>query len=411
MANVTEIRKLSNGMTILGEHMNHLGSVSFCFLLPCGTSRLPLGACGSGNVILDWLFRGAGDMDSRHLVEAFDMLGIHRGNGVGNYKLRLAAALEASNLNDALDLYSKVILKPTLDSKQFELSRQLALSELAGLDDNPRQKVMSKLISQFYSPPFGRPADGTEEDLESLTHEGVKGIIDTNFNISNTFFSIAGKFDMDKVCEKMENLFGSVQSEQISKLPSAAINGESLHIQHEGSQVHIGIITETPHANTEDYYNAMLAVSILSGGMSSRLFTEVREKRGLCYSVGARYNSIRDKAGILCYAGTTPQQAQETLDVTIAEFNKLADGISDDELLCAKAGLKSSLVMQSDSSNSRAESIGNDLNILGRVRSIEEISNAIDNTTVDTVIDYLKRNPFEKYTVVTIGSTEVKLPN
>jgi predicted Zn-dependent peptidase len=168
-------------------------------------------------------------------------------------------------------------------------------------------------------------------------------------------------------------------------------------------------MTETVKPTDEDYYNARVAVSVLSGGMSARLFTEVREKRGLCYAVGASYHGLKDAAGIACYAGTTPDKAQETLDVIMDQFNRLGDGISEEEIKRAKVGLKSSLVLQSESSSNRAAGTGGDYYILGRVRSLDEIKSKIERTTVDSVLEFLRRNQFKDFTVVTIGPKEIKV--
>jgi predicted Zn-dependent peptidase len=146
-----------------------------------------------------------------------------------------------------------------------------------------------------------------------------------------------------------------------------------------------------------------MAVSALSGGMSARLFTEVREKRGLCYAIGARYHGLKEAAGIMCYAGTTPEKAQETLDCIIGEFNRLSEGIGEEEIACAKVGLKSSLILQSESSSSRAGAIGSDYYMLGRVRSLDEIKDRIEQTSVDSVLGFLRDNKFKDFTVVTIG--------
>ena len=156
-----------------------------------------------------------------------------------------------------------------------------------------------------------------------------------------------------------------------------------------------------------DYYNAVAAVSVLSGGMSGRLFTEVREKRGLCYAVGARYHTLKQFAGISCYAGTTPDKAQETFDVITAEFARLCDGISEDEMQRAKVGLKSSLIMQSESSSARAGGIASDYYLLGRVRSIQEIKDKLEATSVDSVVSFLGKNRFADYTIMTIGPKEI----
>ena len=113
----------------------------------------------------------------------------------------------------------------------------------------------------------------------------------------------------------------TIKHEKIS--PGA---GAYTHVNNDGAQVHIGLMTDTVKLVDEHYYDARVAVSVLSGGMSARLFTEVREARGLCYAIGARYHSLKDAAGIMCYAGTTPDKAQETLEVIIEQFNKLQKG-------------------------------------------------------------------------------------
>jgi predicted Zn-dependent peptidase len=141
--------------------------------------------------------------------------------------------------------------------------------------------------------------------------------------------------------------------------------------------------------------------------MSARLFTEVREKRGLCYAIGARYHSLKEAAGIMCYAGTIPDKAQETLDVIVSEFRRLSEGVEQHELDRAKVGLKSALVMQSESSSSRAQAIAGDYYMLGRVRSLEEIKERIEATSVESVQEFLNNNPFAGFTVVTIGPKEV----
>jgi predicted Zn-dependent peptidase len=141
--------------------------------------------------------------------------------------------------------------------------------------------------------------------------------------------------------------------------------------------------------------------------MSARLFTEVREKRGLCYAVGAQYHGLKEAAGIACYAGTTPEKAQETLDVITVEFNRLAEGIGEEEIERAKVGLKSALILQSESSSSRAGAIGSDYYMLGRVRSLDEIKDKIEETSVDSVSGFLRNNKFKDFTVVTIGPKEI----
>jgi len=141
--------------------------------------------------------------------------------------------------------------------------------------------------------------------------------------------------------------------------------------------------------------------------MSARLFTEVREKRGLCYAIGASYHGLKEAAGITCYAGTVPQTAQQTLDVIIEQFDRLKEDISDEEIARAKVGLESALIMSSESSASRAAHIAADYYILSRVRSLDEIKQRIEQTSKESVLKFLRENCFIDYTVVTIGPEKV----
>jgi len=400
---------LKNGMVLLGEPMKVVESAAFNFMLPMGASLLPDGCCGGGAAIIDWIFRGAGNRDSRELCDALDSLGLHRSGNISSSHMTIGAVLEASNLHESLDLYRDVILSSRLEADQFELSKQLAIDVVKGLDDDPRRKVMLKLRENFYPEPLGRNSLGEIDELKALTVDKAAEIIKANFNLSQTIFTVAGKYDFGKVIKQAESLF-ETNEQKSTKVPTPiAKENKYTHLHNDGAQVHIGLMTETVRPADEDYYNARVAVSVLSGGMSARLFTEVREKRGLCYAIGARYHSLKEAAGIACYAGTTPDKAQETLDVITAEFKRLADGISEEEIQRAKVGLKSALVLQSESSSSRANGIGSDFYILGRVRSLDEIKEKIEAANVDSVMAFLRKNEFKDFTVVTIGPKKVKV--
>jgi len=395
-------------MVVLGIPMRQVQSAAFDFLLPAGASLMPEDCCGAPAVIEDWIFRGAGGKTSRELTDLLDGLGIHRNSSVESKHIALSAVLEAENLTRAIELYADIILKPVLDEPQFEYSRQLALQGLASLEDDPMHKTMLLLRQHFYPDPLGRNPLGNQKDLLNLTAQMSKQIISENFNVFEIIFAVAGKYDFQKLCLLLEKLFAG-QKPKISK----NINTKKQilayhHFQHEGAQVHIGLMTPAVTPQNADYYNARVAIAILSGGMSSRLFTEVREKRGLCYAVGASYHSFKEMAGIGCYAGTTGDKAQQTYDVIIAEFKRLTEGISDDELKRAKIGLESSLIMQSESTIARAQAAAMDYYMLGKVRTLDEIKQQIEKTTVKSVLDFLKKNPFDKFCSVTIGPLEIK---
>jgi len=409
MAGKFDKHTLKNGMVILGEPMEAVESVAFGFMVPAGAACLPEGCCGAANVIADWIFRGAGDKNSRQLGDALDGLGLVRHRSVGSSHISVGAALEAGNLERALDLYADIVLKPSLKDDQFELARQLAIDDVLSLDDDPHRKVMLKLREQFYPSPLGRSTVGHIDELKALTAQKSRHIIDDKFNLSQMIFSVAGKYDFDAVCQQLQELFESGPSHSAESLTLGSKHGKYTHIDNDSAQVHIGLMTETVKPTDEDYYNARVAISVLSGGMSARLFTEVREKRGLCYAISARYHGLKEAAGIMCYAGTTPDKAQQTLDCVISEFKRLSEGISAEEIDRARVGLKSSLILQSESSSSRAGAIGSDYYILGRVRSLDEIKNGIEATSVDSVLTFLRDNPFGDFTIVTIGPKQISI--
>ncbi len=400
--------QLENGLILLAQPMENVESASFHFLLPAGAAQMPDGCAGAGEVLSDWLFRGAGPYDSRRLVAALDTLGLDRGSGVSADHSYYSASLESENLYAALDLYAEILLRPRLEPARFELSKTAAIQDLEGLDDDPRHKVMLSLREQFYPDPLGRPAMGRMDELTRLTPERTQAIFRDTANWSEAIFAAAGKVDPDRLFNRMEKLFADAPTRQPVAFDLTPAPRGYRHEPNKGAQVHIGIMTEMPPISSQDYYRIMAAVSVLSGGMSSRLFTEVREKRGLCYAVGARYHTLRTVAGVACYAGTTPDKAQETLDVTLNEFNRLREGITDEELHCAKVGLKSSMIMQNESTGARAAGLVSDRRLLGRVRPLDEIRDAIETLTRPSVDEFLANNPFGDYTIVTIGPTGVQ---
>ncbi|NLW83137.1 MAG: insulinase family protein [Phycisphaerae bacterium] len=401
--------QLENGLTLVGERMEYVQSASFHLLTPGGAAWLPNGCCGAAAVLADWLFRGAGSRNSRQLIDALDSLGIHHNTTVNADHLTLNAAMEAGNLAAAINLFADILLTPRLEPDQFELSRKLAIQELQGLDDDPRGKVMLMLYEQYYPDPYGRPGLGKEAELEALTAAQGAQIAAQLADPSRMIFSIAGRYDFDAVCRLVETRFGACGKRATTALEPTPKPRSYVHHPNEGAQVHIGLMTEIPPISAGAYYQTMAAVSVLSGSMSSRLFTEVREKRGLCYAVGAKYHTLKDYAGVSCYAGTTPDKAQQTLDVTWEQFQRLKDGVTEDELQRAKVGLKSSLIMQSESSVARSAGIAGDFFLLGRVRPLEEIRDAIEGLTTGSVGNFLQRHPFETFTAVTIGPKEIRV--
>jgi predicted Zn-dependent peptidase len=168
-------------------------------------------------------------------------------------------------------------------------------------------------------------------------------------------------------------------------------------------QTQIGVAYASVPVGNADYYNALGAVNVLSGNMSSRLFTEIREKEGLCYAVWATYQTLKDRARVVCYAGSRNERAQRTLDLLLRELRRLPEGVEVEEVERVQAGLKSSLIMQQESTAGRALSLASDWYYLGRVRSFDEIHHAIDALTPQSIGAHLRRCPPEDFAIVTLG--------
>ncbi len=193
-----------------------------------------------------------------------------------------------------------------------------------------------------------------------------------------------------------------------SSLPPAVIK----HFSYDSNQTQIGIAYSSVPYRHPDYFQAWGAVGVLSGGMSARLFTEVRERRGLCYSVYAMYHTLRHLGGVFCYAGTSADRAQETLNVTLGELVRLAKGIEDNELDRLKARIKSALVMQQESSSARSSSIAFDWYHLGRARTLDEVERLIDGLTSAQHKRLFEASIRRKdFTVVTLGPRQLETPD
>ena len=186
---------------------------------------------------------------------------------------------------------------------------------------------MIELRRRCYDAPWGLYSDGDLEDLPNLTPAAAVEHFQNCVTPQGTIFGVAGNVEPEAVRDQVAGLFGGWQGAERADVVRGSRRSREDHIQQDSTQTHIGIAYDAVPYGHDDYYAAWAAVNVLSGGSSSRLFTEVRERRGLCYSVSATLNSLLTEARVLAYAGTTVERAQETLDVTLHEMRRLGAGI------------------------------------------------------------------------------------
>ncbi len=396
-------KKLSNGIMLLGQKMENVSSGAMTLVLPAGVSHDTQGSEGSASIAMEWCMKGAGNRNTRQLNDALDSLGCHHHTSVQSKHVIFSAVQLGSNLGDVLGIFADIILRPRLEKETFAPSKALVAHDLAALEDEPAQKCNLLLREKFYPYPLGRCIYGTEESLNSISSETAREHLDNNFTPKGTMLAVAGNINWDEICRIAEENFGSWQPQTPPEVKIESPQNGITHIKKDSAQTHIALAHKTVTISDKRYFAARMAETILSGGMSSRLFTEVREKRGLVYHVSSRYSSLKDYAGMFTYAGTPPEKAQETFEVTVGELKRLADGIEAAEMDRARTQLKSSLIMQGESTSARSGALAGDWYQLGKLRSLKEISNAIDAVTTDDVLSYLKDFPAKDFTVLIIG--------
>ena len=394
-------------MTLLAERMSGVQSAAMMLLLPAGSATDPERRQGSATVLSDLVLRGAGDRDSKALIDHLDSLGLQRGNSVGVYHTHFTCAAVSSKVIGALGTYADIIRRPILPKVGFEAARDLTIQALAGIDDEPRQKLLIALREHHFPAPLGRNPIGRKEDLESLTLRQCRSDHARRYHGGGAILAVAGNIEFDTLIIQAERYFGDFDGKSPTMPEVTPLSGHRHFEEQTSEQTHIGLAYSSISEADPDYYVMCVAIEVLGGGMSGRLFTELREKRGLVYNVSAGYAGLKGLGAILCYAGTSNDRAQATLDCLRAELHRLSDGITAQELERARIGLKASTIMQGESTSSRAAGIAYDYFLRGRIRTLDEIKAAIDAVTLDRINDYLRTHPPGALTVVIVGPKEL----
>lgn len=400
-----------NGLVLVAESMPGVQSAAFTWLVPAGAAFEPEARGGTASMLAEWITRGAGDRDSRELLTALDNLGVNHGEGAQTIHTGLSAATLGRNLIPALEIYADILLRPRLDEDEIEPIRALAAQSLQSLEDDPGSKVILELRKRHFPDPWGRSASGTPEGVEAVTADDLRQFMASGYRPNGSILAVAGAIDFPTLRDEVERLFGAWKPGPEPAVSVRETGPKRDQILKETQQIQIALAYPTVSVTSPDYYLARASTAILGGYASARLFTEVREKRGLCYSVYASYESLKDRAAVVCYAGTSTERAQETLDVSLAEIHRLAkDGVQAEELDMMRAGLKSSLIMQQESTMSRSSSLASDWYYLGRVRPMSEISAALDALTAESVSEFTARQSLSEMTLVTLGPKPLVIP-
>lgn len=399
--------QLPNGIEMIGQYMPSLSSITMGFQLDAAVINEPEGKQGLAHLFEYMLFQGTKEKDARALNEAFESLGVRKGASTGWETARVLAQLVHTKFDETLPLLREVLLMPTFPKDDLEQMRSIVLQEIRRREDEPMRRIFDLVRASFYrGTALARLTLGTTESVQALQRNDLREFWRRRYQPNNVIFAIAGKFDWDHTVTRMQDLFGAWQGQAEPSPEQHPAPASDITLEHqEGKQEHIGLMFPFPHYVDPDYYAAMVIAEVLGGSMASRLFVEVREKRGLVYSVSASMAGNKTGGAMRIYAGTTPEQARECLSVIASELRKLEqDGLTEDELARAKVQLKSEHVMGGEGSGARMSAIAHSWWHERKVRTIQEVKEAIDSVTREQIMGVLHRfSPFNALTVGAIG--------
>jgi predicted Zn-dependent peptidase len=390
------LHTFDNGLQMVGQRMPSLGSVTFGIQFAAGIKDEPEEQLGLTNLLAEMLFQGTEHRTVRQLTEDFEAIGARKGGETAAEFARYSAQVVGNRLDRGLELVADVVRYPTFPAEEFAPMRNVQLQEIRRRDDEPMRRIFDLVRERFYAGThLGRRTLGLRETVEQLQPEHLRAFWQARYLPRGALLSIAGNFDWDAVVARVGALFGDWTGEPPATLleqpaPKPDVNIEVI----EGNQEHIGMAFPFPKYGDPDYYAAMVVSEIFGGGMTSRLFREVREKRGLVYSVAAIFAPNGIFGAEYLYAGTTPEKSHETVKVLLDELHVLRErGVTEDELARAKVQLKSELVMRGESSSARMAALARSWWFERRLIPIGELKDAIDNVTIEQIMGLMRRFP------------------
>lgn len=412
------VRTLACGMPLLVEQMPGVRSVGMTWLLPAGSATDPADRQGACTMCSELLFRGAGHLDSRAQADTMDRLGLSRSSDPSTFHLRLGFTLLGSRLSDALPAVVDMVRRPRIEEDAIEPVRDLSIQAIESLADDPQQRTMLTLKERHAPPPLNRSGMGTIESLRAMTRDDLVEGWRRQARPQGSILAIAGDVEpaggAESLASRLDELLrGWEGAAPAIHVGSSQHRGSYHHVEDKSSQVQIALMHDAPAESRRESRMERVVASVLSGGMAARLFTEVREKRGLCYSVSESYAAERDYGRCVAYVGTTPERAQESLDVLLSELRRIntPEGrVTQAEFDRAMIGIKSGLIFSGESTGARAAALAGDQHRLGRPRSLEEVMEQYSSITLDEVNAYLAGRALGEVTIVTLGQSALTRP-
>ncbi|UAB89594.1 insulinase family protein [Ruegeria sp. SCSIO 43209] len=378
--------QLKNGFRIVSEHMPGLQSAAIGIWVTAGGRHERIEQNGIAHFLEHMAFKGTQRRSALQIAEAIEDVGGY----INAYTSREVTAYYARVLKDdvalAMDVIGDIVLNPVFDPREIEVERGVILQEIGQAYDTPDDVIFDWLQEQSYhDQPLGRTILGPTERVSAFSREDLSGFVAEHYGPEQMILSAAGAVDHDALMKLAEEMFGHLQQRK-GLIPDAArFTGGEARQEKELEQAHFALALESPGYRDDAIYTAQIYSTALGGGMSSRLFQEVRETRGLCYTIFAQTGAYADTGTTTIYAGTSADQVGELATITIDEMKRAAEDMSAEEVARARAQMKAGMLMGLESPSNRAERLARLVQIWGRVPSLEDTVAKIDAVSTEDV--------------------------
>ena len=387
-----QIHTLSNGFRIVTEHMAGLKSASLGIWVGAGGRHERLEQNGIAHFLEHMAFKGTEKRNSLQIAEAIEDVGGY----INAYTSREMTAYYVRVLEPdvplAMDVISDIVLNSIFDSAEVEIERGVILSEIGQSLDTPDDVIFDWLQEVSYpDQPLGRTILGPEERVRSFTRDDLHAFVKEQYTPDQMVLSAAGAVDHDQLVKMAEVAFGGLEQCTTRVLQPAVYKGGEHRAIKDLEQAHFAMAFETASYRNDEIYTAQVFSLALGGGMSSRLFQEVREKRGLCYTIYAQAGAYVDTGSLTIYAGTSGTDVAELSMLCIDELRRSADDMSESEVNRARVQMKAGMLMGLESPSSRCERLARMVMIWGRVPGLDEVVAKIDAVDTGAVVEYAAR--------------------
>jgi predicted Zn-dependent peptidase len=392
-----DIRKteMKPGLVIASEVMSHLRSVSLGVWVKCGSRFEEAEKTGISHFIEHLLFKGTGKRSAARIAEEIDSVGGQLNAFTEKEYVGFYAKVLDEHLPFAFELVSDIVLNPVFPIAEIRRERNVIFEEINMVEDSPQELILDIYMENFWrNHPLGRPISGTKRSVSRIARADVRDFFQNNYTAGNMVIAVAGNIrhrDVQKLAERYFSGLRTGVAIDPGKPPQVHAGRMIRHKAHL-EQTHICLGTVSPPLTSAERYRSHLLCGILGGGMSSRLFQNIREKRGLVYSIYSMLNLYQDAGALVVYAASAPGKALEVVGLTLKEFKRIREQlVSSVELKRAKENIKGSVMLGLESSSSRMTHLAQQLIYYGRFYGLEEILGAVEQVTAREIRELANR--------------------